>query len=60
MMVCHNGKTDELNFKIVCDRELLLLAQQFSVTIFFYESVGFPLKVKSFFRRASTKYHVSY
>ncbi len=24
MMVCHNGKTDELNFKIVCDRELLL------------------------------------
>ena len=23
MMVGHNGKTDELNFKIVCDRELL-------------------------------------
>ena len=23
MMVCHNEKIDELNFKIVCDRELL-------------------------------------
>ncbi len=23
MMVGHNGKTDELNFKIVCARELL-------------------------------------